>query len=236
MTTFVLIHGSYQGGWIWQRVASRLRAAGHTVYAPTLDGCAERKHQVRAGITTETHAAEIAEMLFYEDLRETVMVGTSSGGMVLCRAAETARDRIARVVFVDALAVFDGERIRDIVQRSTAMPSGLTAGPSREEAETRLFADLDPATRAWALARYTLHPIGIYEHPVRLQSFWRPAMGRNGDLVPSRREPRRGASAAHCGTAQSKVVRARHRPLSDAQHAGRADRAADRIVAGMRIT
>jgi len=76
-------------------------------------------------------------------------------------------------VFVDALALFDGERIRDIVQRSTAMPSGLTAGPSREDAETRLFADLDPATRAWALARYTLHPIGIYEHPVRLQSFWR---------------------------------------------------------------
>src|SRR6516165_3761742 len=31
---------------------------------------------------------------------------------------------------------------------------------------------LDAATRAWALARYTLHPIGIYEHPVRLQSFW----------------------------------------------------------------
>ena len=29
MTTFVLIHGSYQGGWIWQRVANRLRAAGH---------------------------------------------------------------------------------------------------------------------------------------------------------------------------------------------------------------
>ena len=172
MTTFVLIHGSYQGGWIWQRVASRLRGAGHAVYAPTLDGCAERKHQVRAGITTETHAAEIAEMLFYEDLRDVVMVGTSSGGMVLCRAAETARDRIARVVFVDALALLDGERIRDIVQRSTATPSGLTAGPSREDAETRLFADLDAATRAWALARYTLHPIGIYVHPVRLQSFW----------------------------------------------------------------
>ena len=172
MTTFVLIHGSYQGGWIWQRVASRLRAAGHTVYAPTLDGCAERKRQVRPGITTETHAAEIAEMLFYEDLRDVVMVGTSSGGMVLCRAAEGVRDRIARVVFVDALALLEGERIRDIVQRSTAVPSGLTAGPSRADAETRLFADLDPATRAWALERYTLHPIGIYEHPVKLDRFW----------------------------------------------------------------
>ena len=52
-------------------------------------------------------------------------------------------------------------------------PRRAGSSPSREEAETRLFADFDPATRAWALARYTLHPIGIYEHPVRLQSFWR---------------------------------------------------------------
>ena len=172
MTTFVLIHGSYQGGWIWQRVAGRLRAAGHIVYAPSLDGCAERKHQVRADITTETHAAEIAELLFYEDLRDVVMVGTSSGGMVVCRAAETRPERISGLLFVDALALLDGERIRDIVRRSTAVPSGLTAGPSREDAETRLFADLDPETRAWALERYTLHPIGIYEHPVQLASFW----------------------------------------------------------------
>jgi len=172
MTNFVLIHGSYQGGWIWQRVANRLRAEGHAVYAPSLDGCAERKHTLRPGITTETHAAEIADLLFYEDLRDVVMVGTSSGGMVLCRAAEVARDRIARVVFVDALALFAGERIRDIVRRSTAIPSGLAAGPTREDAESRLFADLDPATRAWALDRYTLHPIGIYESAVKLDRFW----------------------------------------------------------------
>jgi pimeloyl-ACP methyl ester carboxylesterase len=172
MTTFVLIHGSYQGGWIWQPVASRLRAAGHTVYAPSLDGCAERKHSLRPGITTETQAAEIADLLFYEDLRDVVMVGTSSGGMVVCRAAEAQPDRISRLVFVDALALLDGERIRDIVQRSTAVPSGLAAGPTREDAATRLFADLDPQTRAWALERYTLHPIGIYENPVKLDSFW----------------------------------------------------------------
>jgi pimeloyl-ACP methyl ester carboxylesterase len=172
MTTFVLIHGSYQGGWIWQPVAARLRAAGHTVYAPTLDGCAERKHSLRPGITTETQAAEIADLLFYEDLREVVMVGTSSGGMVVCRAAETRPDRISRLVFVDALALLDGERIRDIVRRSTAVPSGLAAGPTREDAETRLFADLDPETRGRALERYTLHPIGIYQSPVKLEKFW----------------------------------------------------------------
>lgn len=171
MTTFVLIHGSYQGGWIWQRVAARLRDAGHSVYAPTLDGCAERKHQVRVGIATEDHATEIAELLFYEDLRDVIIVGSSTGGMVLCRAAEMARNRIARLVFVDALALFNGERISDVV-RLTAIPNGLTIGPTREDMGNRLLAGLDPATRAWALERYTLHPIGIHDNPVKLESFW----------------------------------------------------------------
>jgi pimeloyl-ACP methyl ester carboxylesterase len=172
MATFVLVHGSYQGGWIWQPVAWRLRAAGHEVYTPTLDGCAERKEQVRPGITTETQADEIAQLLFYEDLHDVVLVGTSSGGMVVCRVAELMRDRISRLVFVDALALLDGEKIRDIVTRSTAVAGGLTAGPSREDAATRLFADLDPETRAWALDRYTQHPAGIYTEPVRLANFW----------------------------------------------------------------
>jgi len=50
MTTFVLIHGAYQGGWIWKPTAEPLRAQGHLVLTPTLDGCAERKGQIRAGI------------------------------------------------------------------------------------------------------------------------------------------------------------------------------------------
>ena len=76
MATYVLLHGAYQGGWIWQPVATRLRAAGHTVYAPTLDGCGERAHLLRPGITVETQAQEIAHLLFYEDLQDVVLVGS----------------------------------------------------------------------------------------------------------------------------------------------------------------
>ena len=75
MATYVLLHGAYQGGWIWQPVATRLRAAGHTVYVPTLDGCGERAHLLRPGITVGTQAQEIAQLLFYEDLREVVLAG-----------------------------------------------------------------------------------------------------------------------------------------------------------------
>jgi len=173
MATYVLVHGAYQGGWIWKLVAERLRAAGHLVHAPTLDGCAERHHALRAGITVGTHAREVAQLLFYEDLGEVVLVGTSSGGMVITKAAELARERIGRLVFVDALALLPGEQVGQIVKRPASHAIGeLTTGPARADAEQRLFADLAPDLRAWALARYTLHPVAALEAPMEATSFW----------------------------------------------------------------
>jgi pimeloyl-ACP methyl ester carboxylesterase len=173
VATYVLVHGAYQGGWTWKPVAERLRAAGHQVYTPTLDGCAERHQSVRAGITIATHAREIAQLMFYDDLRQVVLVGTSSGGMVICKAAEGARDRIDRLVFVDALALLPGEEVSKIVKRATSPEvTELTIGPARADVEQRLFGDLSPELRAWALARYTPHPIAALEAPMEATSFW----------------------------------------------------------------
>jgi len=174
--TYVLVHGAYQGGWIWKPVATRLRAAGHLVHAPTLDGCAERHHLIRRGITVGTHAREVAGLLFYEDLSDVILVGTSSGGMVIQKAAELARDRIARVVFVDALALMPGEKVDEIVKRPAPNETNdVATGPTRADAESRLFRDLDDATRAWALARVTQHPVAALEAPMEPTTFWEQA-------------------------------------------------------------
>ena len=94
MATFLLIHGSFQGGWIWQPTAKALRANGHTVYAPTMEGCAERVHALRAGLTITSAAKEMAELLRYEDLNDVVLVGTSSGGMIAAKTASLAKARM----------------------------------------------------------------------------------------------------------------------------------------------
>jgi pimeloyl-ACP methyl ester carboxylesterase len=172
MATYLLLHGAYQGGWIWRHVSRELRAAGHVVFAPTLDGCGERRHALRAGITTETQAAEIADLLFFEDLHDVVLVGTSCGGMVACRVAETAPERVGRIVLADALALFDGETIADHVRRPSAVTTELATGPSPEDAAGRMFASLSPPIKAWALERYTPHPVAAMTEPVRLERFW----------------------------------------------------------------
>jgi len=98
----------------------------------------------------------VAGVLFYEDLRKVILVGTSSGGMVICKAAEQTRERIGRLVFVDALALLPGEEVSKIVKRA-ASPEITPADdrPTRADVEQRLFADLTPELRAWAVERYT---------------------------------------------------------------------------------
>jgi pimeloyl-ACP methyl ester carboxylesterase len=172
VTTFLLIHGAYQGAWIWQPVAKLLRAQGHEVFVPTLDGCAERAGQLRPGIDTESHGKEVADLMFYEDLHDVVLVGTSSGGMVIAAAAEQARERVARVVFADALALLDGEKIRDHVTRPAAVNTDLGLGPSPEDATNRLFVSLSTDRAAWAAARTTLHPNAVFLQPIKLPTFW----------------------------------------------------------------
>lgn len=189
MTSFVLVHGAYQGGWIWKLVAERLRAAGHSVHAPSLDGCAERAAQIRPGIDTESHGEEIAQLMRFEDLKDVVLVGTSSGGMVMAAAAERARDRIARLVYVDALALFDGEKLRDIVSRPAAINTEIALGPSREDAVGRMFAGMDPALAAWAADRITLHPVKCFTQPVKLPSFWSQSWTTSVIYCPQAQNP-----------------------------------------------
>ena len=175
MSTYVLIHGSYQGGWIWKPTVENLTEKGHTVYSPTLDGCGERAKFIRPGITITTQAEEISDFLHYQDLKDVVLVGTSTGGLVTCKTAELSRDRIQHIIFVDALAPQPGEKVANIVVRDPSYPvsiTELTRGPSKVEMEERLFQDLGPDLKKWAIDRVTMHPIEATDAPGELDGFW----------------------------------------------------------------
>jgi pimeloyl-ACP methyl ester carboxylesterase len=124
-------------------------------------------------------------MLFFEDLHDIVLVGTSCGGMVAARVAETARDRIGRIVLADALALFNGETVADHVKRPTAVTTDVGTGPSPEDAANRMFVSLDEPTKSWALARYTLHPVAAMAAPVKLDRFWQESW--NASVIWCRR-------------------------------------------------
>ena len=74
LATFVLVHGAWQGGWCWKRLAPLLRHLGHEVLTPTLTGLGERAHLMDPSIDLEMHLQDIlgvieSEAVSYTHLR-----------------------------------------------------------------------------------------------------------------------------------------------------------------------
>ena len=115
MATFVLIHGGWDGGWAWQDVARKLRAAGHDVVAPTLTGSGERVHLASPDVTLSTHIRDVVNVLQYEDLHDVVLVGSSAGGMVITGVAEQVPHRLSHLIYLDAFVPQDGQSLLDLL-------------------------------------------------------------------------------------------------------------------------
>ena len=114
MATYVLVHGGGHGGWCYEKVARRLRAAGHEVYAPTLTGCGERSHLAVPAVDLDLHIRDVVQLLHFEDLRDVILVGHSYGGMVITGIADRAADRIGKLVYLDAANPTNGQSLVDV--------------------------------------------------------------------------------------------------------------------------
>jgi pimeloyl-ACP methyl ester carboxylesterase len=141
MSTFVLIHGAWHGGWCWRFVRPLLK--GHDVFAPSLTGLGERKHLARPDVDLDVHIADVVSILEMEDLREVILVGHSYGGMVVTGAADRAPERIRRIVYLDAFVPENGKCALDYVvpERAARM---------REEGE-RVGSITPPPLSLWGI-------------------------------------------------------------------------------------
>jgi pimeloyl-ACP methyl ester carboxylesterase len=115
---FVLIHGSWHGGWAWQAVIRSLIEKGYRAYAPTLPG--HGPDAVRQGITHQACVDWVIRHLYEHAPEQVILVGHSFGGTVVQKAAEEVPKRIARIVFLDALILEDNECVLDILPAEVA--------------------------------------------------------------------------------------------------------------------
>ncbi|WP_084557705.1 alpha/beta fold hydrolase [Hamadaea tsunoensis] len=96
----VLVPGFWLGGWAWEGVADRLRAAGHTVQAVTLPGL-ESAITDRSKITIEDHVEAIRATV--ESMGQSVVLAVHSGaGVPGYAVTDRVPDRIATMVYVDS--------------------------------------------------------------------------------------------------------------------------------------
>jgi len=173
MTTFVLVHGTWTGGWQWRKTANLLRRAGHEVLTPTLTGLGERAHLMARDIDLETHIADVVGVIDYERLADVALVAHSYGGMVASAVADRRTDRIGALILIDAAKPEDGEAMLDFVtpeRKRTVLDLAEKEGqgymvPNSLVLETGIA---DPAERADFLARTGPHPLAALLQPIRL--------------------------------------------------------------------
>lgn len=116
--TYVIVHGAWGGGWDWLTVDSLLTARGHKVHRVTLTGLGSRVHLASAQVGLETHVTDVVNHVRWEKLRDVTLIGHSYGGMIIMGAADQLRDRVRRMVFVDAIVAEPGESVMDIMPAS----------------------------------------------------------------------------------------------------------------------
>jgi pimeloyl-ACP methyl ester carboxylesterase len=157
---FVLVHGALQTAATWDLVAPRLREGRRRVIVATLTGLENDASALSEAVTLDTHIRDVVSLMERNDLRDVVLVGHSYAGMIITGVAERARDRIRRLVYVDALVPEHGQAAMQILPQGTRdtfrkladegggwriRPNerlmdlwGLEEGPAREFVKARL--------------------------------------------------------------------------------------------------
>lgn len=183
MASFVLVHPAWFGGWCWKKVAPLLRARGHAVHTPTLTGLGERAHLARPEVGLETHVEDVVNVLKCEDLSGVILVGHSSGGVVITGVADRVPEQIAHVVYLDAFVPEDGQCMLDMIppERRPAMETLVQAEgqgwllPRFAAAPWEKFVPeawqiTDATDLRWMLARLAPTPFGHFKDPIRRQN------------------------------------------------------------------
>jgi pimeloyl-ACP methyl ester carboxylesterase len=168
--TFVLIHGSWHGGWCWRPVADLLRAEGHNVFTPTLTGVGERSHLLSGDINLDTHIADIVNVFRWEDLRDACLAVHSYGGWPGSGALEQIHDRISSVVYVDAHVPENGQSWMDLANPETRAGTleAIQKGEAGSPPPTAEFFKVNAQDRAWVDGKLTPQPNGVRTQAIRL--------------------------------------------------------------------
>ncbi|MFC8565263.1 alpha/beta hydrolase [Streptomyces sp. NPDC057245] len=178
MTTFLLVHGAWHSGEAWARVVPLLEAAGHRVLAPSLTGYGDKVHLAGPDVGLDTHADDVVELITEEDLHDVVLVGHSYAGLVISSAANRIPERIAHLVYLDAMVPQDGETAVDVqpmtqrmIELAEQSESGWRVPPMPEQpAPVGLFGVTDPDDVAWLRGMLSDQPVRCLQQPVRLDN------------------------------------------------------------------
>ncbi len=164
--TLVLIHGGWHAAWCWQKLIPLLERQGQRVIAPDLPGhgldptpLSEKPY--------ELYVPKLCAVL--NALEEpAIVVGHSSGGMIITEASRRCGERIRGLVYLSAFLLPPGRTPRDVMQMDdeSLLASSLKIDRDKrvsvvkpECARSVFYADCTDEDAAWAVARLQPEPL-----------------------------------------------------------------------------
>jgi pimeloyl-ACP methyl ester carboxylesterase len=151
----ILIPGLWLDASSWDEVTPALERAGHRVHALTLPGLGSADAD-RTGIGLRDHVNAVITAID-EEGESVILVGHSGGGAIAHAAADARPNAVARVVYVDAGPLGEGQSINDqlpVVDDEIPLPDWSEF----DEADLR---DLDDELRERFRARAVPSPKGV---------------------------------------------------------------------------
>ncbi|HEX4269922.1 MAG TPA: alpha/beta hydrolase family protein [Rhizomicrobium sp.] len=198
--TFVLVHGSYHGGWCWRRVADILEAHGHKVYAQSLTGLGDRSHLLSKDINLETHITDIANLVAWENLKDVCLVPHSYAGFPAAGALEHIHNRVGSIVWLDAFIPQNGQKQIDYASAfgRESMLKALARGEFSIKPPPAKAFSTSEKDYAWLEAKMTPHPIGTATQAIRLTGKLEAVARKTFIRVPHYAQPAFDKALAQC--------------------------------------
>lgn len=152
-----------------------LNALGHTATTPTQRGLGERADELTMTITLSDFTDDLVEHIIETDQRDVILVGHSFGGNAISGAADRIPERIARLVYLDAMVLNSGEAPFDrlpaaLAEERLQLARETSGGISLPAPPATSFGVLDKNEGDWLEQRLTPHPVSTYTSKLELDN------------------------------------------------------------------
>lgn len=166
MATFVLVHGGWHGAWCWDKIVPLLEREGHTALAPDLPGHGADTMPL-ADRPYEHYVPRVCDVLNAQ--REpVVLVGHSSGGMVIAEAAKQRPEAVAALAYLSAFLLPPGVAPPEVMRGDSESLLMASVVVDRERgvsvvrpecAREVFYADCTDEDAAWAISKLQPEPL-----------------------------------------------------------------------------
>ena len=172
---FLLIHGAWHGGWVWNEISEILRYQRYSVSTPTLTGLGEKKHLLSSKITIDTFIEDVVNHIIFENLNNIILVGHSFAGSVISGVADKLKDRIQKLIYFDAVILKDGQKPFDIapkelVKQRIELAKRFGNGISIPAPSADAFGVFDVKKSLLLEEKLTPHPLSTYQSKLTIKN------------------------------------------------------------------